>query len=229
MLIWRGRSTPDAEGVRAGRGGFINLGVPKSCMRRRSAEMEEYLEAIYREKEKGKAATTVGLAKELRISPASVSQMLRKLAKGGLVELEPYKGAVLTRKGELIGKKVVGKHRLMEKFLALIGVEGNLHAEACMLEHAISDDVEKAIERVVKEKDVKRLSEMGRGECGKVVLIAAGASARKKLVEMGLTPGARVRVERASSAIGPVEICVRGSCLAIGRGLAGKVFVKKCE
>jgi len=197
-------------------------------MQKGSPETEEYLEAIYRKKEKGEKARTNDLAQEIRVSPASVSEMLSRLARKGLVRYEPYKSVRLTKKGEEIGKRITEKHRLIEKFLAFLGIRENIHEEACVLEHAVSDNIEKAIARLVREKDIRRISEMKKGDCGVVMLISAGAAAEKRLMEMGLTIGTRIRVERASTMMGPVEVRVRGSSLAIGRGLAQKVFVRKC-
>lgn len=205
------------------------LGAPNFTMQKTSPEIEEYLEAIYRRKEKGETAKTSELAEALGVSAPSVSQMLGKLARNGFIRHEPYRGAVLTAKGEAIGKGITRKHRLIEKFLALIGVKRKLHEEACVLEHAISDDVEKAVERLVGKKGLKSIMEMKCGECGRVAFISSGNSAKRRLVEMGLTSGTRVRILRQPSLMCPVEICVRGSSLAIGRGLAAKVFVKPCD
>ncbi|OIO22025.1 hypothetical protein COV61_03635 [Candidatus Micrarchaeota archaeon CG11_big_fil_rev_8_21_14_0_20_47_5] len=197
-------------------------------MQKISPEIEEYLESVYRRKEKGETAKTKEIARVLGVSAPSVSQMFAKLARAGFIEYKPYGGAVLTMKGEKIGKSITRKHRLIEKFLAFIGVKRKIHDEACVLEHAVSDDVERAMERLVREKSAKSIMDMKRGECGRVALISAGRAAKRRLVEMGLTDGTRIRIERQPSLIGPIEISVRGSMLAIGRGLAAKVFVKPC-
>jgi DtxR family Mn-dependent transcriptional regulator len=46
---------------------------------------------------------------------------------------------------------------------------------------------------------------------------------------MGLTPGTSIKVERSAPFNGPIEVCVRGSKLAIGRGIAANVFVEQAE
>jgi len=157
--------------------------------------------------------------------------MLRKLSGEGLVEAERYGEIRLTKKGEEEGEKILRKHRVMEAFLALIGVKKKkIHEEACLLEHAVSDDVERAIRAAVSggklKENVRRLSELGPGECGKVLLVAGGAVARRRLLEMGLTPGTRIAVRRTSTRHGPIEISVRSSCLALGRGIAEKILVE---
>jgi ferrous iron transport protein A len=49
---------------------------------------------------------------------------------------------------------------------------------------------------------------------------------RKRLEDMGLTPGTRVRVVKSAPLNGPLEVYVRGSRLAIGRGMAERIFVE---
>ncbi|KYH42121.1 MAG: iron repressor [Candidatus Bathyarchaeota archaeon B26-2] len=49
---------------------------------------------------------------------------------------------------------------------------------------------------------------------------------RKRLIDMGLTPGTKVTVIKSAPFRGPVEILVRGSRLALGRGMAERVYVE---
>ena len=53
-----------------------------------------------------------------------------------------------------------------------------------------------------------------------------GWGLRKRLMDMGLTPGTRVTVVKSAPFRGPVEVLVRGSRLALGRGMAERVYVK---
>ena len=104
--------------------------------------VEEYLEAIYSFNEKGQLAKNSELAKRLKVAPPSVTQMVQKLAEEGLVEYEPYRGALLTGKGTALAQKVVRKHRLLERFLhdfLGIGLD-KVHDEACRMEHGLSDE-----------------------------------------------------------------------------------------
>jgi DtxR family Mn-dependent transcriptional regulator len=196
--------------------------------KKRSPETEEYLETLVRYKDMGKEPKVKELAKDLGVSSASVSEMLKKLSKKGLLKYERYGEIRLTRKGEELGRKVLRKHLLLERFLEFIGVRKNkIHDEACILEHALSDDVEKALRRtVVDRENVKRLTDMRTGERGTILFVSGGQRACKRLTDMGLTPGTRIEISRASSRAGPVELCIRSSCLAVGRGLAKKIFVE---
>ncbi|MCK4582759.1 metal-dependent transcriptional regulator, partial [Candidatus Bathyarchaeota archaeon] len=64
-----------------------------------SESVEEYLEAIYGFNEQGELARNQNLSEKLKVSPPSVTQMIKRLADEGLVEYKPYKGAYLTGKG----------------------------------------------------------------------------------------------------------------------------------
>ena len=59
--------------------------------------------------------------------------------------------------------------------------------------------------------------------------LSRGRGFHKRLLDMGLTPGTRVTVVRSAPFRGPIEILVRGSRLALGRGMAERVFVEMSE
>ncbi len=196
-------------------------------------EMEEYLEVMYRRKQKGEKITTTGMAKELSVSPASVSEMFKKLEKKGFVKLTPYKGVVLTKKGEGAGKVVLRKHRLIEDFLMMFGLrKRNAHRNACALEHALSKESERAFEKateLAKEKNTMPLAELKAGQKGRIVYIQGGISVCRRIMELGLTKGTVVKVVRASRYGCPIELLVRGSEIAVGSGIAQKIYVEVSE
>jgi DtxR family Mn-dependent transcriptional regulator len=117
---------------------------------------EEYLEALYKLTRDGRSVRTTELAKYLGVSPASATQMLQKLAKRGCVEYKPYHGTRLTPEGENKGAKMTRKHRLLETFLVNVLNMGRdkAHAEACELEHHLSDEAEEALCRILKAPDI---------------------------------------------------------------------------
>lgn len=120
-----------------------------------SNSTEEYLEAIYYLTHNGEAATTSAISKRLNIAPASVTEMLRKMADEEYVNYSPYQGATLTSRGLVIGERITRKHRLLERFLhdtLKIGKE-KVHAEACAMEHALSDEAERALCQALKVPD----------------------------------------------------------------------------
>jgi DtxR family Mn-dependent transcriptional regulator len=84
----------------------------------------------------------------------------------------------------------------------------------------------KGLEEVGKRKEnLVALSELKEGQLGKVFFIRGGHNVLQRLLDMGLTPGTRIGVVKAAPFEGPVEISVRSSKLALGRGIASKVFV----
>jgi len=110
-----------------------------------SVAVEDYLKSLW--KLGPNNVGTQELADSLDVTPASVTKMILRLTDIGLVDHIPYKGASLTRKGELEALSVVRRHRLLETFLSQtlgLGRE-QLHVEAERLEHALSKELEAAI------------------------------------------------------------------------------------
>ena len=108
---------------------------------------DEYLEMMYQffEKDPDAKVRTGDLAEALRVTPASTTEMVQRLASKGYLEYVPYKGSSLTEKGLIHGKKMKRRHRLAEVLLEHLPFSGNQHATACRLEHAIDDDLEVAL------------------------------------------------------------------------------------
>jgi DtxR family Mn-dependent transcriptional regulator len=94
------------------------------------------------------------------------------------------------------------------------------------LREKIGDHLEK---RNSKRSKVP-LTTLKKGEVGTVASISAGHGKgigfEKRLMDMGLTPGTRVTVVKSAPFHGPLEVIVRGSRLAIGRGMAKRIFVE---
>jgi DtxR family Mn-dependent transcriptional regulator len=99
-----------------------------------------------------KRVNTSGLARTLKISPASVSEMLSKLSGLKLIKNTPYHGFVLTQKGEDMAVKLIRKHRLIEVFLQQHLGYGwdEVHAEADTLEHVCSDKFIDKLDKYLK-------------------------------------------------------------------------------
>jgi DtxR family Mn-dependent transcriptional regulator len=112
-----------------------------------SGNVEEYLELLYKLGPNGERVSTSMISENLKIAPASATQMLKKLADKGYVEYSPYKGVVLTVEGLKIAKKITRKHRLLERFLCdILKIKSDkIHDQACEMEHVLSDDAERAL------------------------------------------------------------------------------------
>jgi Mn-dependent DtxR family transcriptional regulator len=65
----------------------------------------------------------VDIARSLRIRQASVTQMVQKLGEHGFVRYEKYRGLVLTSKGKGVARAVRRRHRVLEEFFELLGVD----------------------------------------------------------------------------------------------------------
>ncbi len=105
--------------------------------------MKDYLKAIYL-LEKGKAIVkTTDLAEEFRIAPASVTEMIQKIAMRGLLVYEPYRGVKLTDEGRRVIMQILRGHRLIEKLLVdFIGMDASSACnEASTLELVVSEKV----------------------------------------------------------------------------------------
>ena len=101
---------------------------------------EDYLINILRLTEGEGVAKTTELASYMNVSPASVSEMIKVLAKEGLVNYEKYKGVSLTEEGLTYARQLRKKHHVLERFLTdYLNIDHKTaHEEACRMEHAIS-------------------------------------------------------------------------------------------
>jgi DtxR family transcriptional regulator, Mn-dependent transcriptional regulator len=116
-----------------------------------SEAIQHYLREIYKlGQEQGRVSVT-SLARAQKVSPASASAMVKKLAALELAEHAPYKGVALTAAGERVALEVIRHHRLLELYLAkTLGLDvANVHDEADRLEHVISEELEERIDRAL--------------------------------------------------------------------------------
>ena len=116
-----------------------------------SQTVENYLKIIYDlQRAQGKVTTTT-LAERLKVAPASVTGMLKKLAEMNLVIYEPYQGVYLTAAGEKIALEVLRHHRLVELYLAeALGVPWDqVHDEAEKWEHILSERLEARMDAIL--------------------------------------------------------------------------------
>ena len=78
-----------------------------------------------------------------------------------------------------------------------------------------------------RDKDIIAITSLQLGENAKIAFIRGGGGVMQRLCDLGLTNGTIVSLVRAAPLNGPIEICVRGCKLVIGRGIAEKIFVQK--
>ena len=116
----------------------------------RHPAFEEYCECIFELHEDDLEVIQARIAERLQVSRASVSQMIEKMSRAGLVNAEGSRIS-LTIEGQNLAQQVVRRHRLAERFLTdILGLCWSAaHQEAGKWEHVISDDVEIAMNRVL--------------------------------------------------------------------------------
>jgi DtxR family Mn-dependent transcriptional regulator len=244
-----------------------------------TAPVEDYLKAIFEiasdvgtESGQGAAAGTNEIAQALGIAPASVTGMLRRLAELGLISYERYRGVRLSDSGRRAALRTIRRHRVIEAYLtkALGYPWDRVHEEAERLEHAASDDLIDRMAAAIGEPatdphgapiptregtvDAPTLLALVDVPIGSVVRVCRvgdrDPERLRYLAELGVTPGAEVRIVARAPYGGPITLHIvregtqrrgsRGSrgagerdaaqreC-AIGPSLAEEVFVETRE
>jgi Mn-dependent DtxR family transcriptional regulator len=104
-----------------------------------SANWEDYLERIHELIEAKGYARVADIAQQLQIAPASVTSMVQKMAKAGLLNYERYRGLTLTSTGEAAALGIRHRHRVLTSFLTQLGVPADVVARDVEgLEHHLS-------------------------------------------------------------------------------------------
>ncbi len=209
---------------------------------------EDHLKALYHLGGADHAVPTGELAVRLGISPASVSEMVGRLAAQGLVTHDRYRGQQLTEEGRSAALELVRHHRLIEMFLVQVLGYGwdEVHEEAERLEHVISERMEERIFELLGRPDLdphghaiptrqgrlrevasRPLSGCTAGENVVVRVVADDDAARlRELRRRGLVPGARLEVLLGTAYDSPIEARLGGHRISVPLGLARGVFVE---
>jgi DtxR family Mn-dependent transcriptional regulator len=113
--------------------------------------VEDYIKGIYKLESDGGKVTTSALARHLGIGDGSVTGMVKKLSQKRLIRYEPYQGVHLTEAGRKIAMRTVRRHRLWEMFLVkfLNYSWDEIHNEAERLEHTMSDELERRLDKAL--------------------------------------------------------------------------------
>ena len=214
-----------------------------------SNQAEEYLEAIYRLESKVGFARTMDLARELGVVPGSITNTVENLERKGLVIHEPYKGVKLTENGQKIASSILRRHRLAERLLTdFLNLDwSEVHDPACKLEHALSPEILKPLEKAlghpkrcphgnpiptmcggILEEETVTLTELDAKTGGVIVKITEEkAETLKQLTELKLTPGERVKIEEKTVSGGSLTVRVGNEICTIEHGVASIIYVKK--
>ncbi len=161
---------------------------------RGATAIEDYVKVIYGHTEwQPEKITTTALAARLGLAASSVTEMVKKLVAAGLVHHEPYGAIELTPDGTALALRMVRRHRLIETWLVNhVGFSWDeVHDEAEVLEHAMSDRVVDAID--------DQLGNPTRDPHGDPIPTRAGRVTRSTAVLLADLPvGARAAVTRIS-------------------------------
>ena len=209
--------------------------------------VEDYLKAIYELERQGAPAETNAIADMLRIAPASVSGMVRRLAEQGLITHERYHGARLTAAGRKAALKTLRRHRVIEAYLtSALGYSWDrVHDEAERLEHAASDELIDRMAAAIGEPETDphgapipnrdgtleqratvALATLEPGESAKVAMVSDKDAERLRyLAELGILPGAGVQVVAKEPYGGPIALRVGAATRTIGPELAAHILV----
>jgi DtxR family Mn-dependent transcriptional regulator len=226
-------------------------------LQRTTAAVQDYLKALHMLEWEGASSprpggvSTQALAERLDISAASATNMLKKLHSMGLVEHVPYRGASLTSDGRRIALEVVRHHRLLETYLAqVVGLPWDeVHAEAEVLEHVLSENLEDRIATLLGDPDSdphghpipakdgsmptasdQRLWEVPDGQKVLVERVSdQQPEALRYLADAGIRPGALLEILRRGPMEGPLFVRavepIGSDETALSRELAEAVWV----
>jgi DtxR family Mn-dependent transcriptional regulator len=219
-----------------------NSSVPASEV---SANTEEYLEWIYRLSKENDEVTTTDLARKLKVSPASVTGMLKRLAERGLIDYQPYKGIALTPDGRVVAARIIRRHGLIERLLTdVLGLPWHeVDQVAGRIEHVITDEVEERIAQLcdypttcphgqpidMEAPDYAiRLTKLDADEEARVSRIGDEEPEFLSYVaELGLRPGVHVRSLGRAPFNGPFRIRVGDREHALGAEVATEIWVER--
>jgi DtxR family Mn-dependent transcriptional regulator len=216
-----------------------------------TAAVQDYAKAIYTLEARNGSASTNDLAALLEVRPASVSGMLRKLSALGLVEHQRYRGVRLTGRGRRVALEVIRHHRLLELFLVeSLGMTWDeVHAEAEVLEHALSEELEELIaaklgnptvdphgdpipsrELTVADTDGPTLAELEPGERATFVRVSdTDPEMLRFLADRGILPGRDLELIERQPFDGPLFVRVGDDVHVLGATLARAMRVRREE
>jgi len=117
-----------------------------------STAVEDYLERILELINSKGYARVVDIAAALRISQASVTNMVQRLDTEGLLKYEKYRGLILTTAGKTLAHKITQRHKLLTDFLGLLGLDDRvIYHDVEGMEHHISTPTLRAIEALTAQ------------------------------------------------------------------------------
>ncbi|MCF6277932.1 MAG: metal-dependent transcriptional regulator [Anaerolineales bacterium] len=211
---------------------------------------QDYLKTIHALSPDGTSVSTNALAEALHIAPASVTGMLKRLAKTTppLVNYRKHHGVTLTENGKRAALSVIRRHRLLETYLhqSLGFPWDEVHEEACRLEHVISEAFEARIDAILghpthdphgdpvptvelimpKEASIP-LATLRPPQSATIQRVHPNDTALLRyLEEKGLIPGTKLNVRAFSPFDGNLTIAVNDQELVVGPAITRHIFIE---
>lgn len=212
-----------------------------------STSIGDYIKAIYALEVEHDKATTKRIGHRLGVKMASVTGMVKHLASEGYARHTPYRGVQLTEKGRRVALDLIRRHRLIELFLCktLKLSWDQVHADAEVLEHAVSDEL---IERIyeflgcpafdphgapipgrdgtIAPSPGVTLESLKAGQLGKIVEVSDhDPEFLRYLTQLHLQIGSRIRVVDHAPFNGPVTLESKQGRVAISPDACARIRV----
>jgi len=219
-----------------------------------SQSLQDYLKVILNLSETGEPVRITDVAKRMGKAKASVTQSINILKDLNLVHQEKYGPVILTDHGRQEAAKIRFKHQIIFSFLTnVLNVKPDIaEEESCRLEHVISmQTMEKLVEflnqyqkknfefdygPILEEKNtihsnqeaknITTLNQLSPGTRARVIKLTATGKLRRRIMEMGIIPGAELKMERFAPMGDPIEFSAKGYLLSLRKEEASSVFVE---
>jgi len=210
--------------------------------------VEDYLKTIYDLQRQEGTVSTTSLAKEMDVTAASATGMIKKLAKLKLVSYQPYQGVELTESGQKIALEILRHHRLLERYLSeALGVPWDqVDEEAEKLEHILSDELENRMDAFlgypktdphgapipspeghIHPSSSLRLSDLAPGQRAVIAEVSDHDPEMLRYIgELGLFPQVEVTVMGVAPFEGPLTIQIGDQEHALGREVAQYILME---
>ncbi len=226
---------------------------PSPDLKELNPASKEYLEAIYELHEEGHRVLQARISQRLGLSPASVSEGVKRLVADGYVTVEGTRDLRLTAEGKVIAETLVRRHRLAERMLTdILGIPWHLcHEQAEDWEKVMTPEVEQKIleklggaptcphgnpipgtESAIPWSDLKPVAAMEPGDRGRLTRLLEDVELDHDVLlfleQHTLTPGHDLAV----AGIGPDgtrTLEVEGRVVALGAQLADNLWVLPLE
>ena len=214
-----------------------------------SRSRQDYLKALFALAQGSERVATSQISEQLHVSAPSVTKMLARLTAEGLVIHSPRAGARLSAAGRREAIALIRRHRILEAFMVrVLGLDwAEVHEDAEVLEHHVSDRVLEALDRLaghptedphghaipdrqgrIPHRDLRPLVEVSMGERTTVREIRDRDGRRLgRWKQAGLVPGARLRIKAVRPLDDVIELEIEGRSLVSGRSALEGVMVDR--